>query len=74
MTKHQKTKKPTDADLKNNPFIGGSKGTTAAGVTPDELEDSQGANTIEGDVQNDTNRYGGIDKAASRNSRRTPHI
>ena len=74
MTKHQKTKKPTDADLKDNPLIGGSKGTTIAGATPDELEDSEGVNTIEGDVQNDTNKQGGIDKAVSRNSRRTPHI
>jgi hypothetical protein len=45
-----------------------------AGVTPDELHESEGANTIEGDVENDTNRQGGIDKATSRNSRRTPHI
>ena len=74
MTKHRKTKKPTDADLKDNPLIGGSKGTTIAGTTPDELEDSEGVNTIEGDVQNDTNKQGGIDKAVSRNSRHTPHI
>ena len=72
--KHRKTKKPTDADLKGNPLIGGSKGLTRARVTPDELEQSQGTNTIEGDVENDTNRQGGIDKAISRNSRRTPHI
>lgn len=74
MTKHPKTKKPTDADLKSNPLIGGSKGVTMAGITPDELEQSQGANTIEGDVENDTNRQGGIDKATSLNSRRTPHL
>jgi hypothetical protein len=67
MTKHQKTTKPTDADLKGNPLIGGSKGTTMAGVTPDELEESEGDNTIEGDVENDTNRQGGIDKASGRN-------
>jgi len=74
MSKHQKTKKPSDADLKRNPLIGGSKGVTMAGITPDELEQSEGVNTIEGDVENDTNRQGGIDKASSRNSRRTPHI
>jgi len=74
MSKHQKTKKPSDADLKRNPLIGGSKGVTMAGITPDELEQSEGTNTIEGDVENDTNRQGGIDKASSRNSRRTPHI
>jgi hypothetical protein len=70
MTKHPKTKKPTDADLKGNPLIGGSKGVTMAGVTPDELEESEGANTS--DVENDTNRQGGIDKASSRNRRRPP--
>jgi hypothetical protein len=74
MTKHRKTDKPSNVDLKRNPLIGGSKGTTMAGVTPDELEDSQGANTIEGDVENDPNSQGGIDKARSRNQRRTPHI
>ena len=74
MSKHQKTKKPSDADLKRNPLIGGSKGVTMAGITPDELEQSEGTNTIEGDVENDTNRQGGIDKTSSRNSRRTPHL
>ena len=74
MSKHQKTKKPSDADLKRNPLIGGSKGVTMAGITPDELEQSEGVNTIEGDVENDPNSQGGIDKASSRNQRRTPHI
>ena len=66
--KHQKTTKPTDSDLRNNPLIGGSKGTTMAGVTPDELEEDQGVNTIEGDVENDTNAQGGVDKAEARNT------
>ncbi|MBP2232638.1 hypothetical protein J2847_005969 [Azospirillum agricola] len=66
MTKHEKTRRPTDADLKNNPLIGGSKGARMAGVTPDELEQAQGANTIEGDVENDTNPQGGVDKPGSR--------
>ena len=74
MAKHRKTDKPSDADLKRNSLIGGSKGTTMAGVSPDELEDSEGANTIEGDVENDPNSQGGIDKASSRNQRRTPHF
>jgi hypothetical protein len=74
MTKHQKTKQPSDLDLHRNPLIGGSKGATMAGVTPDELEQSQGANTIEGDVENDVNPQGGIDKAVGRNARRTPHV
>ena len=66
--KHPKTRKPTDSDLTNNPLIGGSKGTRMAGVTSDELEEAQGANTIEGDIENDTNAQGGIDKAVARNA------
>jgi hypothetical protein len=73
MTKHPKLTKPSDTDLKNNPMIGGSKGVTMAQVSPDELEDSQGVNTIEGDVENDTNRHGAVDKSEGRNQRRTPH-
>ena len=59
MSKQPKTTVPTDADLKGNPMIGGDKGTTAAGITPDDLEDAQGETTIEGDTMNDTNTYGG---------------
>jgi hypothetical protein len=66
MSKHSKTRTPSDADLKSNPFIGGSKGATRAKITPDELEDSEGANTIEGDEANDTNSQGGIDKGKRR--------
>jgi hypothetical protein len=66
MAKHTKRRKPSDADLKGNPFIGGSKGTTQAQVTPDELEDMEGENTIEGDDANDTNPQGGIDKGEHR--------
>jgi len=62
MPKHLKSRRPTDADLRRNPFIGGSKGTTMAGVSPEELEELEGATTIEGDVENDTNPQGGIDK------------
>jgi len=64
--------KPSDADLHRNPLIGGSKGTTMAHVTPEELEQFEGANTFEGDVENDTNSMGGIDKAEVRNRRRRP--
>jgi hypothetical protein len=74
MTKHPKTGTPTDADIKRNPMIGGSKGVTRSQSTPDDLEQSQGANTIEGDEANDTNSQGGIDKPDARNRRRTPHI
>ena len=71
-SKHPKQNKPSDADLYRNPLIGGSKGTTMAHVTPDELEQLEGVNTIEGDVENDTNPQGGIDKAEVRDSRRGP--
>jgi hypothetical protein len=54
-SKHPKQKKPSDADLHRNPLIGGSKGTTMAHVTRDQLEQFKGVNTIEGDVENDTN-------------------
>lgn len=69
MSKQIKTTTPTDADLKGNPLIGGSKGTTMAGITPDDLDASQGASTIEGDVENDTNERDGIDKAVARGGR-----
>ncbi|GGC61435.1 hypothetical protein [Chelatococcus reniformis] len=63
MSKHRKTAKPTDADLKGNPMIGGSKG--AAQVPSGELDLLGGATTIEGDVANDSNAHGGVDKAAA---------
>jgi hypothetical protein len=69
-SKHPKQRKPSDADLHRNPLIGGSKGTTMAQVTPEELEQFEGANTLEGDEGNDTNPLGGIDKAEVRNARR----
>jgi hypothetical protein len=71
-TKHVKLNRPTNVDLVRNPQIGGSKGTRIAGVTPDELEQFEGANTFEGDVENDTNPQGGIDKAEVRDRRRGP--
>jgi len=69
-SKHPKQKNPSDADFHRNPLIGGSKGTMMAHVTPGELEQLEGVNTIEGDVENDTNPLGGIDKAKVRNARR----
>src|SRR5437867_5782459 len=71
-TKHVKLNRPTNVDLVRNPLIGGSKGTTMAGVSPDELEEFEGANTFEGDIENDTNPQGGIDKAEVRDRRRGP--
>jgi hypothetical protein len=72
MTSKHPKQKPSDADLHRNPLIGGSKGTRMAHVTPDELERFEGVNTIEGDVENDTNPQGGINKAEVRNRRRGP--
>jgi hypothetical protein len=70
MSKHFKTKLPSNADLKRNPLIGGSKGTTMSGMTPDELEEAEGVNTIEGDRENATNPQGGIDKVSRLKRRR----
>jgi hypothetical protein len=39
--KHLKPKNTADADLKHNPMIGGSKGTTISGTTADDLEELQ---------------------------------
>ena len=69
-SKQPKTTVPTDADLKGNPMIGGGKGTTAAGMTPDDLEDAEGETTIEGDTLNGTNAAGGIDKGRDPASRK----
>jgi hypothetical protein len=52
--------------MQNNPMIGGSKGATMAGISPEDLEDALGENTIEGDVENDVNAAGGIDKDIAR--------
>ncbi|MEH2589461.1 hypothetical protein [Bradyrhizobium sp. AZCC 1721] len=71
-TKHVKLNRPTNVDLVRNPLIGGSKGTSMAQVTSDELEEFEGANTFEGDIENDTNPQGGITKAEVRDRRRGP--
>ncbi|MRX50232.1 hypothetical protein GI374_07185 [Paracoccus sp. S-4012] len=55
MSKHPKTKTPSDANLRNDPGIGRSKG-----VDPDDPPIG-GENTFEGDVMNDTTPEGGID-------------
>jgi len=60
--KQPKLYAPTEKDLRENPIIGGSKGATMAGISPEDLEDALGENTIEGDVENDVNAAGGIDK------------
>jgi hypothetical protein len=71
-TKHVKLNRPTNVDLVRNPLIGGSKGTSMAQVTSDELDEFEGASTFEGDIENDTNPQGGINKAEVRNRRRGP--
>lgn len=70
MSKHLKRSNQHDKDLRSNPQIGGSKGATIAGATADELEEFQGENTFEGDVENDTNAQGGIDKPSRAQGRR----
>ncbi len=69
-SKQPKTTVPTDADLKGNPGIGQSVGTTAAGVTADDMEDLQGETTFEGDTANDTNTYGGINRTPKPGTRK----
>ncbi|WP_247518372.1 hypothetical protein [Bradyrhizobium sp. 190] len=71
-SKHVKLNRPTNVDLVRNPLIGGSKGTTMTGISSDELEEFEGANTFEGDIENDTNPQDGIDKAEVRDRRRSP--
>lgn len=56
---HPKTRKPSDADLKTNPGIGTSKGTSVADDVED-FEAEEGENTVEGDVLNDATPTGGI--------------
>ncbi|NNM73533.1 hypothetical protein [Enterovirga aerilata] len=55
---HPKTRIPSDADLKGNPGIGQSKGTTMAGEDVDIIA---GDSTVEGDVENETTPQGGVD-------------
>lgn len=57
MSKHPKTRLPSDKDLKTNPGIGTSKGAAKQG---DETE-ADGDSTFQGDVENDTTPGGGID-------------
>jgi hypothetical protein len=54
-TKHPKTQRPSDADLKGNPGIGTSKGRAK------EDDGLDGDSTFEGDVESDTTPEGGID-------------
>lgn len=73
MTRHPKTPRPSDADLRGNPLIGASKGARRAGARADDIAEAAGANTVEGDLENDVNRQGGIDKAVGRSGRGAPN-
>jgi hypothetical protein len=58
--KHPKTQ-PQErprSDLDVDPGIGRSKGTTMSGEDPRDLD---GGSTFQGDVENQTNREGGVD-------------
>jgi hypothetical protein len=66
--KHPKGKRPSDMDLANNPGIGTSKGTIREG---DDLL-LRGANTFEGDVENDVTYGGGIAENRQMRDRRHP--
>lgn len=74
MSKHLKRATTTDRDLDNNPQIGGSKGARMAGMTADELEEFQGETTFEGDLDNDTNAHGGLDKPIRRTGRPNSNV
>lgn len=65
-SKQPKLYAPSEKDLRENPLIGGSKGATMAGASAEDLQDALGENTIEGDVENDVNAAGGIDKDVAR--------
>ena len=52
-----------DRDLCGNPGIGQSKGAFAMSGSRDaldDLEDIEGASTVEGDVENEANAFGGV--------------
>ncbi len=58
-SKHPKTTgSHVDSDLERNPGIGSTKGALATGEDPRSIE---GVSTTEGDVENETNRDGGVD-------------
>ena len=54
------------SDLERNPGIGGSKGAFRTGEDPESIE---GDNTVEGDVENDTNAQGGVSQRGGRGNK-----
>ena len=61
-SKHPKLRRPMKTDLVRNPLIGASKGVTMAQAWTEDLEALEGENTIEGDLENDTDPQGGIEE------------
>lgn len=61
-TKKEARDSNLDRDLRGNPGIGQSKGAYAmagaGGGSLDDLEDSEGVNTVEGDVENEAGAAG----------------
>lgn len=57
--KHEKRRDegPFESDLDRNPGIGQSKGLFRTGA---DLEEIEGENTVEGDVENDARNDGGV--------------
>jgi hypothetical protein len=62
---HEPDPLPAD-DLTCNPGIGASRGTTAGGGEPEDIE---GENTFEGDVANDAGLGGGVSRQRGRTNR-----
>ncbi|MCG5481755.1 hypothetical protein [Sinorhizobium alkalisoli] len=58
-SKHPKTRRPSDKDLKQDPGIGQSKGIKG----PADYERLKRDSTVEGDVANDATGEGGADPA-----------
>jgi len=57
-SKHDKWREsPFQSDLKRNPGIGQSKGTFATGL---DIEEIEGENTVEGDIENDPSPSGAV--------------
>ncbi|MCA6120414.1 hypothetical protein J6500_00640 [Bradyrhizobium sp. WSM 1704] len=71
--KQPKPKRPSAKDFRDNPLIGASKGATMAGASNEDIDELRGANTLEGDLDNDVNAAGGIDKAVARSGTHRPH-
>jgi hypothetical protein len=56
-SKYDKGQSPFADDLERNPGIGQSKGSFMTGIPPEETE---GENTVEGDIDNDSTATDGV--------------